>query len=372
MSEILNYKCPSCTAPLRYDGEEGMLKCGHCNSTYSVSEIEALMGNKAEEAIDDENKWDSSRLQSEWGEEINQLKLFNCPSCGAELITEETTISTGCPYCDNPTVVAERVSGILRPDYIIPFKLSREDAKDALREFYSDKLLLSNEFRDENKIDELKGIYVPFWLFKGKSEGDVICEGSNTYVYMVGDYQVTETNYYFSMRKGFVRFDKIPVDASKRMPDDYMDSLEPYYYEDLKEFSTAFLPGYLADRYDLSVEDCAKRADLRARNTLVDLLVDDIKRYEKLEILDTHVDIERREVYYALLPVYILKTKWKEEEYLFAMNGQTGKFSGRLPIDESKFIRYVILYFLMVAVPVSAIIYAVIPFFLPYIVPLFK
>lgn len=54
-------------------------------------------------------------------------------------------------------------------------------------------------------------------------------------------------------------FEKVPVDASSKMPDDHMDSIEPYDYKKLKPFSTAYLPGYLADKFDVTVEQSRER-----------------------------------------------------------------------------------------------------------------
>ena len=120
------------------------------------------------------------------------------------------------------------------------------------------------------------------------------------------------------------------------MPDDYMDSIEPFNYGDLTAFSTAYLPGYLADKYDISAEESAQRADVRAENTVVSCLRDTVRGYETVTERNKHIRLFRGEVKYALLPVWLLTTKWNGQTYLFAMNGQTGKFVGNLPVDKSK------------------------------------
>ena len=121
------------------------------------------------------------------------------------------------------------------------------------------------------------------------------------------------------------------------MPDNYMDSLEPYDYGALKPFSTAYLPGYLANRYDVDASECAKRVDLRCKQSTADFLQNDVTGYTSLNLLDMRAAIQHKAVHYALLPVWMLNTRWNGKNYLYAMNGQTGKFVGELPVDRKRF-----------------------------------
>jgi len=121
------------------------------------------------------------------------------------------------------------------------------------------------------------------------------------------------------------------------MPDDYMDSLEPFDYGELKPFSTAYLPGFLADKYDVSVEDSQTRADERCAESLALELNKTVIGYETVSEVRREIDVNRGEAHYALLPVWLLNTKWNGKGYLFAMNGQTGKMVGDLPVDKKKF-----------------------------------
>ena len=129
----------------------------------------------------------------------------------------------------------------------------------------------------------------------------------------------------------------VPVDASSKMPDDHMDSIEPYDYEELNNFSTAYLPGFLADKYDVSVEESRKRADARCEGTLVSALRASVTGYDTCVRLAGEANLKRGKVHYALMPVWMLNTKWQGKDYLFAMNAQTGKMVGDLPISWGKF-----------------------------------
>ena len=228
-------------------------------------------------------------------------------------------------------------SGTLRPDFVLPFKLSKEDAVKALKKYYRGKFFLPRSFTSGNHIQEIKGIYVPFWMFDGEAVGDARYEATRSHTYRSGDYKITETEHYDVYRSGAVAFEKIPVDASSKMPDDYMDSIEPYDYTELKPFSTAYLPGFLADKYDVSVKDSQKRADTRCASTLEDALRGTVTGYDSCTLEHKQIDLKRGKVHYALLPVWMLHTKWNGQDFLFAMNGQTGKMVGDLPTSKGKF-----------------------------------
>lgn len=352
-AQVTNYQCPACMGPLHFVGESGKLECEYCGSAFDVAEIEALYAEKEKQAAaahqaaeskedgaapsDGADAWDTSGLSEDWGDEGSAMRAYSCPSCGAELLCEETTAATSCPYCGNPTVVPGQFSGALRPDFIIPFKLSKEDAVKALKNHYKGKFFLSKRFKAENHIQEIQGIYVPFWMFDGEAEGDARYEATRTRTYESGDYRITETDYFDIYRSGSVAFEKVPVDASSKLSDDHMDSIEPYDYRELKPFSTAYLPGFLADKYDVSVEQCRERADQRCEGTLASALQRSVRRYDTCTVKALNIHLKRGKVQYAMMPVWMLNTKWKGKDFLFAMNGQTGRLVGDLPVSWGKF-----------------------------------
>mgnify|MGYP004529348837 FL=1 len=349
-AQVTNYKCPACTGPLHFVGSSGKLECDYCGSTFDVAEVEKLYADKDKAAAEAQHKaeektaaggetdWDMSGLNEDWGADANGVKAYSCPSCGAELICDDSTAATSCPYCGNPTIVPGQLSGALKPDYVIPFKLSKEDAVKALQEHYKGKPFLPKEFKSKNHIQEIKGVYVPFWLFDGAAEGSARFEATISHSYTSGDEEVTQTEHYDVYRAGDIAFEKIPVDASSKMPDDHMDSIEPYDYSELKKFSTAYLPGFLADKYDVSIEQCRDRADERCANTLSDALRQSVGgAYDSCTKVDEQISLRRGKVHYALMPVWMLSSKWKGKDFLFAMNGQTGKLVGDLPMSWGKF-----------------------------------
>lgn len=365
-AQVTNYKCPACTGPLHFVGASGKLECDYCGAAYEVAEIEAMFAEKekqaaaAQQSVEEKaaakreaagSDWDMSGLSTDWGAEGESMKAYSCPSCGAELLCDASTAATSCPYCGNPTVVPGQFSGALRPDFVLPFKLSREDAIKKLKEHYKGKLFLPKSFVSENHVQEIKGIYVPFWMFDGTASGDAHYEATRSRTYRRGDEEITETEHYDVYRAGAVSFEKIPVDASTKMPDDHMDSIEPYDYAELKPFSTAYLPGFLADKYDVTVEESRERADERCKSTLDAALRGSVTGYETCIRLDGNTELVRGKVHYALMPVWMLNTKWQGKDFLFAMNGQSGKLVGDLPMSWGRFWTT----FAAIAVPLSIV-----------------
>lgn len=383
-TQVTNYQCPACTGPLHYSAKSGKLECDYCGSSFDVAEIEALYARKeaeaaaakqaadakaeaaqaakaeATEAAAASGGWDTSDLSRDWGAEADGLRVYSCPSCGAELICDQSTAATACPYCGNPAIVPGQFSGALRPDYILPFRLSKDDAVQALRAHYKGKPFLPRSFTSANHIEQIQGVYVPFWLFDGGAEGAASYRASNTNVYETGDYEITETRHYHVVRAGSLAFEKIPVDASSKMPDDHMDSIEPFDYAQLRPFSTAYLPGYLADKYDVTIDDSRGRADTRCRETLAQALRDTVTGYGACVTEREDIALRRGKVHYALLPVWMLSTKWRGQDFLFAMNGQTGKLVGDLPTDRGRFWGM----FAAIAAPLTVALTAILQFLL--------
>lgn len=362
-TQITNYQCPACTGPLHYAGDSGMLECDYCGSKYSVKEIEELYKEKesaasqakadADKKAEAKDEWNVET--GSWGNEADGLRTYNCPSCGAELICDESTAATACPYCGNPSIVPGQFTGGLKPDYVIPFRLGKEDAEKALSAYYKGKKLLPKVFASRNHIEEIKGVYVPFWLYSGEADADASYEATRVNTFRSGNEQVTVTDFFHVRRAGTVSFDKIPVDASSKMPDEHMDAIEPYDYSELKPFSTAYLPGYLADKYDQDSSFCADRAGQRAKNTALSSMRRSVQGYASVTPLSERVNIRSGGVKYALMPVWMLSTNYNGKNYLFAMNGQTGKLIGDLPVSRGRLLAW----FAGIAVPVAALVMAI-------------
>ncbi len=348
-TQITNYQCPACTGPVAFSSQTGKLECSYCGASYEVAEMEALYAQKnaqAEQAFAAQAPEAhgappaDATMQNptdDWGDDAQNMRAYSCPSCAAELICDATTAATSCPYCGNPTIVPGQFGGTLKPDYVIPFKFDKEAAKQALKNHYKGKPLVPKAFISGNHVEEIRGVYAPFWLFDGRTDADVLFKATKVHVTRTSDEEITTTDHYDVQRAGTVPFQKIPVDASTKMPDDHMEAIEPFDYQELQPFSVAYLPGYLADKFDVSAEECAQRMNQRAEETAVDKMRETVRGYDSCSLGQKQVAVVNEKVHYCLAPVWMLSTRWNGKNFLFAMNGQTGKIIGDLPVSWPKF-----------------------------------
>lgn len=344
MSDINEYKCPSCGGAIEFDSHSQKMKCPYCDTEFDLETLKKYDEQLSKEA---EQKDDISDWQTDpgkqWQEgETDGMNVYTCKSCGGEIVSDENTGATSCPYCGNPVILTERFRGALRPDMVIPFKLDKKAAKEAYYKHIKGRPLLPKVFRRENHIDEIKGIYVPFWLFDADVAADARYKATKVRTWSDSDYDYTETSYYSVDRSGNMSFVSVPVDGSSRMPDDLMESIEPYKVADAVEFQTAYLSGYLADKYDVDAQQSTDRARERMKESAQDVLRDTVKGYASVIPENTNVRISGGDAKYALYPVWILNTTWRGKKYIFAMNGQTGRMTGDLPVDNGAYTRWLL------------------------------
>ncbi|MDO4649295.1 MAG: hypothetical protein Q4B26_11665 [Eubacteriales bacterium] len=337
-SDMKQYKCPSCGGPMHFDSAAQQLLCEYCKNTIDIDgeDLENFFGNLGQEDIN----WQQD-TSMEWQQgEADQLRTFYCESCGGELTTDNNTVATSCPYCGNPVMLMERVSGDLRPNYVIPFQIDKEGAKKAYREHLKGKRLLPKSFKDENHIDEIKGVYVPFWMFDSGVHGTYRFRGTKKAVWTSGNYIYTKTSYYSVFLEGSTEYANIPIDGSKKMPDDLMESIEPFDFSKAVSFNTAYLAGYLADKYDVSAQESVSRANERIRTSTRNQFRNQVYNLDSVQMTDERLQYVNARYQYALLPVWLLSSTWNGKNFIFAMNGQTGKMVGDLPADPKKRMMY--------------------------------
>ncbi len=331
--QLLEYKCPNCGGTIEFSSELQKLQCPFCDAEFEVEELNALQEEMQSETAEEMN-WEMN--ESEFSEEEqNGLKSYICNSCGGEIVTDDTTLATTCPFCDSPVVMTANMKGILKPDYVIPFKLDKEAAKQGFASHLKGKRLLPKLFKEDTHIDEIKGIYVPFWLFDSDTDASVRFRATRVQKWSDSRYIYTRTSHYSLFRSGGVSFQRVPVDGSEKMPDDLMESLEPYTFEDALDFNSAYLAGYFADKYDVPLETCMVRANQRIKNSVEEIFTETVgPGFTSYHLENSNVHLKNGVSKYALYPVWILNTTYNGEKHVFAMNGQTGKFVGNLPVDK--------------------------------------
>lgn len=334
MATLQEYKCPCCGGAIAFDSTVQKMKCPYCDTEF---EMETLVGYDEDLKADapDEMSWDTT-AGSEWDSgETDDMNVFVCNSCGGEIVCDKNTAATSCPYCGNPVVLMGRFSGDLKPDIVIPFKLDKEAAKAGLMAHLQGKRLLPKIFRDQNHIDEIKGVYVPFWLFDAEADANIRYKATRTRAWSDSRFNYLETSYYSVLRGGRLSFNAVPVDGSSKMADELMESIEPFDLSQAVDFQTAYLAGYLADKYDVNAEQSIERANERIKNSTEIAFANTVVGFQSVTPESSSIHLNSGKAKYALYPVWLLNTTWNGSKYTFAMNGQTGKFVGDLPVDKS-------------------------------------
>lgn len=318
---ILHYKCPSCGSDMVFDSTSGMLHCGSCGRNENIEAMEADQGFKQNP---------SSYLSNE---EITQ---YHCNNCGAVLITDKDTTATTCSFCGAGVVISDRLSGELAPAKVIPFAINKEQAQNSFKKWCKKGRLTPKGFMTADRIKSITGLYVPFWLYDlhGKGEADATCTRVRTYE--KGEYIYTETDYFHVYRQVNLNYVKVPVDASEKMNDDLMDKLEPYHYNDLKDFNMPYLAGYIAEKYSYDDEALFPRVKARGNDYVRSFLRSTITGYTSTTYNHENIDIRQQNAWYVLFPVWMVCYDYKKSEHTFAMNGQTGKIVGKPPLSTGK------------------------------------
>ncbi len=346
MPTISEQKCPCCGGGVEFDTGVQKLKCPYCDTEFEIDQLQ-------QDSVQDTDSINWNSQENEWGAgETDSMNVYSCQSCGGEIISDSTTGASKCPYCDNPVVMKGQFSGDLRPDLIIPFKLDKKAAKEALKKHLANKKFVPKSFLDNNRIEEIKGVYVPHWLFTCDTFASANFKATKQRRWSDNNYNYTETSHYDVFRSGNISFDNVPVDGSTKMPDDLMESVEPFDLSQAVDFNTAYLAGYLADKYDVTADMSMNRANERIRESAGDALQNTVNGYSSIDSRIVNINIANGLYKYALYPVWILNSTWNGNNYTFAMNGQTGKFVGNIPTNN----KAVVLASLLLGVGVSAVL----------------
>lgn len=322
----LTYKCPNCGGGMVFDPEKQNYACEYCLSEFSQEELEALTPPAQEEGKEEPPE------QPEKGEAL----IYTCPSCGAEIATDETTAATFCYYCHNPVVLSGKLSGGQMPSLVIPFKITQEDAKNRFVSWIGKKKYVPSAFFSKKQIEKLSGIYFPYWTYDCTMQGGLNGTARDVRVWRAGDTEYTETKVFSIRRAGQLNLCDISRNALKKSQGKMMEGILPFNLKEAKDFHAGFLSGFQAEVKDMEKEsfeaDVSSEVNGYARN----LLSGTVTSHENFTIDSFHADVQKDIWHYVLLPVWVLTYRSGKDMYYFAMNGQTGEICGKLPIDTRK------------------------------------
>jgi predicted RNA-binding Zn-ribbon protein involved in translation (DUF1610 family)/ribosomal protein L37AE/L43A len=351
--QALENKCPSCCASISFNPKVGKWKCDYCGSEFTLEELQKHNDNA------------STKEKNEKKEEVvtdnyDGYISYKCESCGAEIVADEQTASTFCVYCGNTAILKSKLSGKFTPNKIIPFKTERELAIKEFKGLSKGRPLMPKGFNDEKNIEKIKGVYIPFWLYDIKVDGTINADCKIITSWEIGDTQYTKTDTFAVTRGGNMEFNSIPVDGSSRFDNNIMNTIEPFNYNDLVPYNHAYLSGFFAEKYDTEGEEIYKEAEKRAINSTQEELEKTIHGYTTEIVVQKNFTSKELNKEYAMLPVWMVNVKYKNKDYIFAMNGQTGEFIGNIPLDITKTIIYTIVIFIvtfLICLLVSYLIY---------------
>ncbi len=306
------FKCKNCGGNIVYTPDKATMCCPHCDG------------------LDTEEKL------------VSTESIRTCANCGAPMdsVVLEHTSATKCPNCGTYTILDERVADKYKPDLILPFRVSKDKAISLLRDEFGRRVFTPSTFLNNASVSKIEGTYVPFFMYDYDTESEYYGTGTKVRSWSSGDYEYTETSYYDIHRVMDADFDKIPVDASDYMDDTYMDLMEPYAYEGLEDFEEKYMSGFLGEKYNRSEEELASRAENKVASAVEGLVNDSISGYATVTKKSMEIQSAKKNVDYALLPVWEYIFRYRGNDYKFHVNGQTGKVVGKTPVAKDKVALY--------------------------------
>ena len=332
MGKVVDSKCLNCGASIKFNSKLNKFICEYCRGEFTIDEI-----NKQKKELKKGNN-----LNREFSL-MEDMEGYVCNNCGASIVSLENISSTTCIYCKSSAIIKNRLTGIYKPDSIIPFKYKKDEAVKAFLDLCKGRPLMPKGFNKENNIQDMEGLYVPFWLYDIENDAYLKADCTKVSTWMDTRYIYTKTSYYKVERGGKLSFSSVPNDAATRFDDKIMNAIEPFDYKKLKDFDVNYLAGYLSEKYDVEKDIAYKNAKERIIEDSKNSLRNEINGYNSVIVKENANDINVLETKYVLLPVWVLNIKYKDKIYHFAMNGESGKMVGEIPVDTKKLIFTIIL-----------------------------
>ncbi len=334
------YNCPHCAAELFWNAELGTLHCEYCERDFTPEELDKTFAMESQNPAKEEqitrevDSYDKATDDSE----SQDLVVYSCTNCGADVITARSTVATTCAFCGRAISLSNKMVGDFRPERVIPFLYDEKKAIDIYKNYCNKAVLSPKHFKTHNEIKKVKGVYVPFWLHSFDEEADVLVGAENVIEHKRGDDKVIEHHRYQIPMHVSGKFTSIPTDGLKNLDNDLMSAIEPFDYSKLTEFNPAYMAGFYAEEYDEDANATRGYALQRADEAMKNNAVNNAGPYE-MKVCETfNAEYRNEEAAYAMLPVWMFNVEYKDKNYQFAVNGETGKIAGKLPTSIGKLV----------------------------------
>jgi hypothetical protein len=278
------------------------------------------------------------------------VNIYTCNQCGGEVIVNNTEVSTYCVYCGNPTVVFNRVAKQKRPEYILPFSISKEQAVANIRSTVNRGFFVPDEIKNF-KPDMVRGIYIPYWIVNAEHHNAVFLKGD------VKDGKNVVTKYF--ERAGDCYFQRLPLDASRMLNDYTSEKLEPFDFAGLKNFDENYLAGFYSDMSDVSDGELTVAANRRADQMFRDEVMYELLAENKAVIDSAPYTEVKPDKVYVMLPAWFITLEYQGEPLTILVNGDTGKVVCTLPFNKAKFITLTVLEAIALTIIFTAVAFVV-------------
>ncbi len=343
-TQEFRWPCAQCGADLRYAPGQTELKCDYCGH---VQIIAPTSDRKQRQAL---GELDLARgLRDDLPATATQdVRTTSCPNCGALIEFTGAAHARECPFCATPVVVDTGTHRAIKPQALVPFVLTDEQARGSLTKWMGSLWFAPNTLLEyARKGRAMNGIYVPFWTFDADTR--------SSYTGQRGDhYYVTETvsvvvngksqrqtrqvqKTRWTQVSGRVArgFDDVLVMASSSLPQRLGNDLTPWGLEALQAYNPDFLAGFNAEGYTIQLA----QGHASGRERMAQIIEGDVRHdiggdVQRVGQVDT--DYSNETFKHILLPVWMAAYKYGGKSYRFLVNGQTGEVQGERPYSAWK------------------------------------
>lgn len=355
---VVQYKCPNCGGPLKFDPESGKYTCEYCRGVFTQDELDRQTEDRTR---DDEQEIKSEDVKTEKAEAgEGGAVVYTCPSCGATIVTDSTTAATFCYYCHNPVVLSGRLEGDFKPDYVVPFKIDKEKALEIFEKWIEQKKYVPKAFYSKDQIEKFTGVYFPYLLYTCNIDGNIDAQATRKDVSIRNGIEYTDTGTYHVRRSGNMEIRHVLRNALKKANSILSEAVLPFETDDMKPFNMSYLSGFMAEKRDIDKSELEDGMRQEVMDYALEKLRESVSGYTDIHITANNTKLLNEKWEYALLPVWTLTYKDGDEVYYFSVNGQSGKTVGKLPVDKAKLLRT----FLFIFIPFALILLALFYFIL--------
>lgn len=327
--ESTEYKCPNCSAGLTFMPETQKFGCEYCSSEFEAEYIQQLYAEEENTVADEAQTAETQDFEE-------HTNLYHCASCGADIMADDQQTALFCYYCHNPVILSGKLTGQYKPDKIIGFRLTRDEAEEKFKTWIKKRWFVPSDFKTQEQMEKMTGLYVPFWIADCNVKVDMNAIGKKIRTWTQGDYRYTETQEYNIVRRADLVTEGIPADGESKIEDSLMEAIEPFDYNDLKDFSMSYFSGFFADKFDVGKSEVFPRIRDRAKQAGKKLVYATVVGYDSVVALHETYDVMGTKWQHTMLPVWFMTYRYNDKIYEFAVNGQTGKLAGTPPLDKAK------------------------------------